>query len=34
MAAIKDQGDEELYNKLESAYPSEDDSEVVSFFSL
>ncbi|XP_042028746.1 CRM-domain containing factor CFM3A, chloroplastic/mitochondrial-like [Salvia splendens] len=27
MAAIKDRGDEELYNKLESAYPSEDDSE-------
>ncbi|XP_057771404.1 CRM-domain containing factor CFM3A, chloroplastic/mitochondrial-like [Salvia miltiorrhiza] len=27
MAAVKEQGDEELYNKLELAYPSEDDSE-------
>ncbi|PIN08835.1 Poly(A)-specific exoribonuclease PARN [Handroanthus impetiginosus] len=25
MAAVKDQGDEELYNKLDSAYPSEDE---------
>ncbi|KAI3469690.1 hypothetical protein Pfo_026353 [Paulownia fortunei] len=25
MAAVKDQGDEELYNKLDSAYPTEDE---------
>ncbi|KAH6808964.1 CRM family member 3A [Perilla frutescens var. frutescens] len=27
MAAVKEQGDEKLYNKLELAYPTEDDSE-------
>lgn len=27
MAAVKEKGDEELYNKLELAYPTEDDSE-------
>lgn len=32
MAAVKEQGDEQLYNKLELAYPTEDDSEVSSFF--
>lgn len=29
MARVKEHGDEELYNRLDSAYPSEDeDSEV------
>ncbi|KAL8515640.1 hypothetical protein ACS0TY_014361 [Phlomoides rotata] len=27
MAAVKEKGDEELYNKLDLAYPTEDDSE-------
>lgn len=30
MAAVKEKGDEELYNKLDLAYPTEDDSEVRS----
>lgn len=31
MAAVKDRGDEELYNKLDSAYlTEEEDSEVCS----
>lgn len=32
MAAVKEQGDEQLYKKLESAYPNEDDIEVCNFF--
>lgn len=32
MAAVKEKGDEELYNKLELAYPTEDDSEVGCYF--
>lgn len=29
MAAVKDQGDEALYNKLDSAYPSDDEDDEV-----
>lgn len=35
MARVREHGDEELYNKLDHAYPTEDeDSEVSSFYPL
>lgn len=31
MEKVKDQGDEVLYNTLDSAYPTDNDSEVCLF---